>query len=261
VCGFCWRYGDAERAVFKQVNSGAIGDIITVQTTYLTSTLTKRPRQPEWTDMDFQLRNWWHFTWLSGDHLVEQAVHSIDRLAWATNDKIPVRCIALGGRAARNGPEHGNAFDHFAVVYEYDNGLRAFHTTRQIDGCPSDNSDYIYGTNGSCEVNGWKPLHVCKDRTGKVIWSYDAPGPRRDMYQNEHDELFASIRAGTPINNGEWAANSTMMAIMGRMAAYTGQTITWDQAMKSQEDLTPATMAFGPLPMPAVAIPGQTKFV
>ena len=258
VCGFCWRYSDAERATFKQVHDGAIGDVITVHSTYHTSTLTKRPRQPEWTDMEFQLRNWWHFTWLSGDHLVEQAVHSVDRLAWATGDKLPARCVALGGRAARTGPEHGNVFDHFTVIYEYDNGTRAFHTTRQIDGCPSDNSDYIYGTKGSVEVNGWKPVHAVRDLAGKTVWSYD--GPRRDMYQVEHDELFASIRAGQPINNGEWMARSTMLAIMGRMAAYTGQTISWEQAMNSQEDLSPKSYEFGDLPTPPVAIPGQTKF-
>jgi len=259
VCGFCWRYSDAERATFKQVHDGAIGDLVTVHSTYHTGTLGRRPRQPEWSDMEFQLRNWWHFTWLSGDHLVEQAVHSVDRLAWATNDKLPARCVALGGRAARSGPEHGNVFDHFTVIYEYDDGTRCFHTTRQIDGCPSDNTDYIHGTKGSVLVDSWKPAHVASDLAGKVVWSYD--GPRRDMYQVEHDELFASIRAGQPINNGEWMARSTMMAIMGRMAAYTGQTITWEQAMGSQEDLSPKQYELGELPVAPVAIPGQTRFI
>jgi myo-inositol 2-dehydrogenase / D-chiro-inositol 1-dehydrogenase len=259
VCGFCWRYGDAERATFKMVNAGAIGELVTVHSTYLASTLSKRQRQPEWSEMEFQLRNWWHFTWLSGDHLVEQACHSVDRLAWATGDRTPVRCVTLGGRAARNGPEHGHVFDHFAVTYEYENGMRCMLTTRQIDGCPSDNSDYIFGTQGSCEVNGWKPVHVIKDLKGSVAWTYT--GQRRDMYQNEHDELFRSIRAATPINDGEWMAHSTMMAIMGRMAAYTGQTISWEQAMKSREDLSPPTYELGDLPTPVVAVPGQTKFV
>lgn len=259
VCGFCWRYSDAERATFKQVHDGAVGDVVTVHTTYHTSTLSKRPRQPEWTDMEFQLRNWWHFNWLSGDHIVEQACHSVDRLAWAMNDLMPVRCTALGGRAARSGPEHGNVFDHFTVIYEYADGRRCFHTCRQIDQCPSDNSDYIYGTEGSCTVNGWTPTHVVKDRAGNVKWSYD--GPRRDMYQVEHDELMASIRAGQPLNDGEWMANSTLMAIMGRMAAYTGQTITWEQAMNSKEDLTPASLELGPLEVAPIPVPGRTKFL
>ena len=137
-------------------------------------------------------------------------------------------------------------------------GPSRFHTCRQIDSCPSDNTDYIYGTKGSCEVNGWKPLHVIRDSAGQTVWTYD--GPRRDMYQTEHDELFAAIRNGTPINNGQWMARSTMMAIMGRMAAYTGQTITWEQAMNSQESLMPEQLAMGPIATPPVAIPGVTKF-
>lgn len=258
VSGFCWRYGDAERAVFDQVNSGAVGDIVTVHTTYHTGTLSKRPRKPEWSDMEFQLRNWWHFAWLSGDHIVEQACHSIDRLAWAMNDRTPLRVVSLGGRAARTGEESGNAFDHFAVVYEYEGGIRAFHTCRQIDGCPSDNTDYIYGTKGQCFVNGWTPMHIVKDLDGRTVWSYD--GPRRDMYQNEHDVLFRSIREGTAHNDGTWMSQSTMMAIMGRMAAYTGQTITWEQAMNSQDDLSPPEYAWVSLPTRPLAVPGKTRF-
>ena len=258
VCGFCWRFSDAERASFAKVHEGAIGEVISVHSTYHGSTLSKHPRQAQWTDMEFQLRNWWHFTWLSGDHIVEQACHSIDRMAWATNDRVPARCTALGGRAARNGPEHGNVYDHFTVIYEYDNGMRCIHTCRQIDSCPSDNTDYIYGTKGMCEINGWKPLHVIRDRAGQAVWTYD--GPRRDMYQTEHDELFVAIRSGTPINNGEWMARSTLMAIMGRMAAYTGQTITWDQALNSQESLMPEQLVMGPIATPPVSIPGVTKF-
>jgi len=257
--GFCWRYAEAEKATFERINQGAVGDIVTVHSTYHTGTLSARPRQPQWSEMEFQLRNWWHFAWVSGDHIVEQAVHSIDRLAWALGDRLPLRCNALGGRAARTGEESGHAFDHFAVVYEYEGGRRCFHTCRQIDGCPSDNTDYIYGTKGSCTVNGWTPLHTIKDLAGKELWKYE--GPKRDMYQNEHDALFASIRAGTPINDCERGANSTLMAIMGRMAAYTGQTITWEQAMNSQEDLSPARYEFSDLPKPPVAVPGKTKFV
>jgi len=259
VCGFCWRYSDAERMAFKKVSDGEIGDIVTVHSTYHTSTLGKRPRQPEWTDMEFQLRNWWHFTWLSGDHLVEQACHSVDRLSWATGDKTPMRCVALGGRAARSGPEHGNVFDHFTVIYEYDDGKRAFLTTTQIDNTPADNTDYIYGKDGFIEVCGFKPLHFMKNAAGEEVWRYN--GPYNDMYQTEHNELFASIRAGQPINDGAWMAHSTMMALMGRMAAYTGQTISWDQAMNSQEDLTPKVLEFGALPVAPVAVPGVTKFV
>jgi predicted dehydrogenase len=258
LVGFCWRYNQGMQATFEKILAGGIGRVVTVHTTYLTSTLSKRPRKPEWSDMEFQLRNWWHFTWVSGDHIVEQAVHSIDRMAWAMNDRLPTRCICLGGRAARSGPEHGNVFDHFSATYEYEDGTRAFHSCRQIDGTPSDNTDYVYGSSGSATINGWAPTYQLRDPGGKELWKFD--GQVTDMYQNEHDALFKSIRAGTPINDAERGANSTLMAIMARMAAYTGQTVTWDMALNSQEDLSPPSYTFGPLPTPEVAVPGRTKF-
>jgi len=257
--GFCWRYNDGMRGAFEKVHSGAIGDIVSVHTTYHTGTLGRRPRKPEWSDLEFQMRNWWHFTWISGDHIVEQAIHSIDRMAWTLGDLLPLRVTCLGGRAARSGPEHGNVFDHFAAVYEYEGGRRAFHTCRQIDGCPSDNADYIYGTTGQAVVEGWKPTYSVRDLKGNETWKYSGRTDR-DMYQNEHDELFASIRAGKPINDCERGANTTLMAIMARMAAYTGKTVTWQEAMESQEILQPAPLVFGPFPTPEVAIPGKTKF-
>lgn len=258
VSGFCWRYGNAERAAFEKINSGLIGDIVTVHTTYHTGTLGARPRRPEWSDLEWQMRNWWHFTWLSGDHIVEQACHSIDRMAWAMNDAVPERCVSLGGRQARQGAESGHVYDHFAVVYEYADGRRAFHTCRQMDGCPSDNTDYVYGTKGRAVINGWIPRHDLMEHDGRVIWKYE--GVRKDMYQNEHDALFESIRKGEPINDGVWMCNSTMMSIMGRMAAYTGQTIGWEQAWASEEELKPASYEFGELPVPPVAVPGRTRF-
>jgi len=258
--GFCWRYNDGMRGAFEKVHSGAIGDIVSVHTTYHTGTLGRRPRKPEWSDLEFQMRNWWHFTWISGDHIVEQAIHSIDRMAWTLGDLLPLRVTCLGGRAARSGPEHGNVFDHFAAVYEYEGGRRAFHTCRQIDGCPSDNADYIYGTTGQAVVEGWKPTYSMRDLKGNETWKYSGRTDR-DMYQNEHDELFASIRAGKPINDCERGANTTLMAIMARMAAYTGKTVTWQEAMESQEILQPAPLVFGPFPTPEVAIPGKTKFL
>jgi len=151
-------------------------------------------------------------------------------------------------------------FDHFTVIYEYADGTRAFHTCRQIDGCPSDNTDYIYGTTGSCTVNGWTPTYVIRDLDGKQTWKFD--GKITDMYQNEHDELFASIRAGKPINDGAQGAKSTLLAIMGRMAAYTGQTVTWEQALESKESIVPAQLAWDMTPpAPIVPIPGKNKLV
>ncbi|MDP1660528.1 MAG: Gfo/Idh/MocA family oxidoreductase, partial [Phycisphaerales bacterium] len=270
VVGFCWRYNPGMREAFKHVNDGGLGRIVTVHTNYHTSTLSKRPRRPEWTDTEFQLRNWWHFTWLSGDHIVEQSIHSIDRLMWATGDRLPEKVICLGGCAARTGPESGNSFDHFAALYHYADGTRAYHTARQIDGCPSDNSDYIYGTNAWCEVNGWKPTYLTRDYDGKVLWEHKRPVQAdintsirndEDMYQVEHNEFFAAMRSGRPINDGERAANACLMGIMARMAAYTGQTVTWQQALESKESLVPANLKMGAMEMPKLAIPGKTKLI
>lgn len=257
--GFCWRYNAGMRAAYERILAGDIGEVTSVYTTYLTSTLSKRPRKATWSDLEFQMRNWWHFSWISGDHIVEQAVHSIDRLAWAMGDRTPRQVVSLGGRAARSGPEHGDSFDHFSVCYEYEGGIRAFHNTRQIDGCPSDNSDYIQGTTGSAMVEGWKPIYQLKSRSGEELWKYT--GRIEDMYQAELNELFASIRAGRPINDAERGAQSTMMAIMGRMAAYTGKTVTWEDAMNSEHRLGPEKYDDGAgLEIPPVAVPGVTKF-
>jgi len=262
LVGFCWRYNTGMVPAFNKIKDGAIGDVVSAQTTYHTSTLSRRPRQPKWSDLEFQMRNWWHFTWISGDHIVEQAIHSVDRLAWAMNDKMPARVNCLGGRAARSGPEHGDVFDHFAAIYEYDDGRRTFHTCRQIDGCPSDNTDYIFGSNGSAVINGWVPTYEIKHRDNTIAWKGEGkPEDASTMYQNEHDELFKSIRTGKPINDIERGANSTMMAIMARMSAYTGQTVSWQQAMESKESLVPDKIEFGPFPTPEFAVPGKRKLI
>jgi myo-inositol 2-dehydrogenase / D-chiro-inositol 1-dehydrogenase len=255
VSGFCWRYNFAERAAFERIHDGAVGDIQNIYSYYNTSGLWSHARKPEWTDMEFQIRNWLYYTWLSGDHLVEQAVHSVDKVGWAMRDKPPVRAIAQGGRQVRTDAVYGHIFDHFAVVYEWENGTRAFLNTRQQDGCASGVQDHIVGTKGVCNINSGNSQVI----KGEVNWRY--AGERNNMYQTEHDELFAAIRAGKPINDGVRTANSTMMAILGRMAAYTGQVITWDQAMESKEDLTPPSYDFGPIATPPVAMPGKTKFV
>jgi len=257
VSGLCWRYHAGMRATFAQVLDGAVGEIVAIQATYLTQTLKKFPRQPEWTDSEFQLRNWNGFTWLSGDFNVEQHVHSIDKVAWAMRDELPLRCVGTGGRQARTGAESGHVYDHFSVVYEYASGVKAFCTCRQIDGCFNDVSDHIFGTRGVCHT---MEHEISVD--GKPKWKYRAAkGESGDMYQTEHNELFASIRSGTPIHNGDYMTRSTLMAIMGRMSAYTGKSITWEQALNSKEVLGPAKYEWGPLPTPVVAVPGVTPFV
>lgn len=252
VSGLCWRYDYGVRETMQRVRDGEIGDIVAIQENYNAGSLWMKPRQPEWSDMEWQLRNWLYFTWLSGDFNVEQHVHSLDKAAWAMGDEPPVRCVGLGGRQVRTEPEYGHIFDHHAVQYEYANGVRLFAYCRQQDGCTTDVDDYILGTKGRATV--------LKNRIeGPNEWRYR--GQKNNMYQTEHDELFAAIRSGQPINNGVYMARSTMLAIMGRMATYTGREITWDQAINSTEDLTPSAYEWGSLAVAPVAMPGRTPFV
>ena len=253
VSGLCWRYDNGVRETMQRVADGAIGDIVAIQENYLAGGLWKHVRRPEWSDMEYQLRNWLYYAWLSGDHNVEQHVHSLDKAVWAMGDTPPVRAVGLGGRQARVEPIYGHIFDHHAVVYEWANGVKVFAFTRQQDGCYGNVDDYILGTKGRATV--------LKNRIeGESKWKFR--GDKNNMYQTEHDELFASIRSGNPINNGHYMSVSTMVAIMGRMATYTGKSITWDEALNSTEDLTPpAGYEWGPLETPLVAVPGQTQLV
>jgi myo-inositol 2-dehydrogenase / D-chiro-inositol 1-dehydrogenase len=257
VSGFCWRYNLAERAGFQQVLDGNVGLVRAVYSTYNTGTLWSFPRKPEWTEMEYQMRNWYYFTWLSGDHLVEQACHSIDKMSWAMNDVPPVRATAHAGRQVRTGPEFGHIYDHFAIVYEYANGSKGFLFTRQQDNCSQDNTDTILGTKGIARILGFagKP-----EITGEKNWKYE--GPRPDMYQIEHNELFKSIREGAAKNDGDWMLQSTRLALLGRMAAYTGKTIKWEESLSSQENLMPERLAWdAPVVVPTVAMPGKTPFI
>lgn len=232
VSGLCWRYDNGMRATFDEVHKKTAGDITSMRCSYNTSELWLRKRQPEWSDMENQVRNWLYYTWLSGDFNNEQHIHSLDKMAWAMENVYPVEATGTGGRLVRTGEEYGHIYDHFAVEYVYENGVRAFSRCRQQNGCAHDVTDHVYGTKGIVDVF----KHNITGYDGKKIWRYK--GKKNNMYQTEHDELFASIKNGTPINNGYYMAMSTMMAILGRMAAYTGQKVTMDQALSSQQDLT-----------------------
>ncbi|WP_028527166.1 Gfo/Idh/MocA family protein [Runella limosa] len=256
VSGFCWRFHEPKRAVFGKINEGAIGEVMSVYNTYNTGGAWSFPRQEGWNDLQFQLRNWMYYTWLAGDHIVEQAVHSIDMMSWAMGDVLPVSAVGTGGRQVRVDPLYGHIFDHFAITYDYPNGAKGFHFSRQQENCERSYLVETFGTKGRAMANCSRPTHKIE---GANPWEYS--GAQNDMYQTEHNELFASIRNSKPINNGEWMANSTMLAIMGRMAAYTGKKITWDEAIKSNEVLAPDITSWDmPAPKVEVARPGFTPF-
>jgi predicted dehydrogenase len=253
VSGLCWRYDDGVRETIGRIRDGAIGELVAIQENYLTGPLWHRGRRPEWSEMEYQIRNWLYFTWLSGDHIVEQHIHSLDKALWLMNDEPPSRCVGLGGRQVRTGQEWGNIYDHFAVCYEWPSGVRAFAYTRQMRGCHSDVDDYVLGTKGRAVVL----RHVIE---GQNPWEYprDRRRQKPSMYAVEHQELFAAIRSGNTINNGQYMSYSTMMAIMGREACYTGQSIAWDEAIHSEQDLRPPRYEWGDAPAAQVPLPGVT---
>jgi predicted dehydrogenase len=253
VNGFCWRYDGPRRETMKQVFDGKIGDIVAIETTYNSHGVwePRKTREECASDMEYQMRNWYYYSWLSGDHIVEQAVHGIDTMGWVMGDKPPVRCWGVGGRQSRTDPKYGNIYDHFSVVYEYPNNVRGYHHCRHWVKTDSQVKDYILGSQGMADV-------FLNSISGKNKWRYR--GPKTNMYQVEHNEMFAAIRAGKPINNGEAAAQSTLLALMGRTAAYTGQVITPDLILKAKEDLSPPRYEFGPLAMRPVPVPGTARF-
>jgi myo-inositol 2-dehydrogenase / D-chiro-inositol 1-dehydrogenase len=256
--GFCFRFDNTYRETVKRIHDGEIGNVLSVFSTRMGGTLsTKFPgnREPGWTDLQWQLNNWSNFVWLSGDWMMEVAVHSVDKINWIMRDEQPIKCIASGGRQV---PTFGSIYDHFDVVWEYADGRRTMLKTRYQDHSYKEHADYIQGDKGKCVI-GRKPKPEIYDASGKAVWRYS--GEKGDMYQNEHDELFASIRSGNVCNDGDWMIKSVTMAIMGRMAAYTGQEITWEMAQNSQEDLYPKNLAWDmKLDVPPLASPGVTKY-
>jgi predicted dehydrogenase len=204
--------------------------------------------------MEWQVRNWLFLTWLSGDHIVEQHVHNLDVINWFMGSP-PVKCMGMGGRQVRTGPEFGNIFDHFAVEYEYPNGARVMSMCRQTQGCADNVSERVIGTTGLAYTDG---ANGYIEGANPYTVEEESPNP----YVQEHADLIASIRAGKPLNEAKRVAESTLTAIMGRMSAYTGRALSWDWVMNSSKlDLSPLRYEFGDLPVAPVATPGQTELI
>ena len=254
--GFCWRYYQPRREVMSRVHNGDIGPVLAVETTYNSAGVwePRKTRDQCKTDMEFQMRNWYYHTWLSGDHIVEQAIHGLDTMAWALGDNPPVSCYGVGGRQTRTDARYGNIYDHFSVVYEYPEEIRGYHQCRHWANTTAKVADFVQGTRGRADVFG-------KKISGPNKFRYrPAAGEKIDMYQAEHNEMFAALRSGNPLNNADLAASTTLIALMGRMAAYTGEIITWQDALNSKEALVPETLSWDtPPPMIPVAIPGTKK--
>jgi predicted dehydrogenase len=251
VAGTQRRHQKLYLEMMKRIQGGQIGEIVAAQCYWNQGDLWLRKREPNMTEMEWQCRNWLYFSWLSGDHIVEQHVHNIDVINWAIG-AMPKNIMAMGGRQVRVAPDYGNIFDHFFVEFEYPNGVRAASMCRQTKGCAERVEERIVGTKGvahsSGEIKGEKP------------WKFEEK--ETNPYVLEHVDLIASIRSGNVLNEGRQIAESTMCAIIGRMSAYTGRAISWEWAMNSSKlDLSPPKYEFGPNPVDPVAVPGTTPLI
>jgi predicted dehydrogenase len=248
VAGTQRRHLRGYNETIKRLHDGAIGEIIYGRAYWNGGTIWVVDRLEKWSDMEWQLRNWNYFTWLSGDHIVEQHVHNLDVINWALNDH-PIKALALGGRQARPGAAQGHIYDHFAVEFEYANGARMFSQCRQMDGCDGMVGEAVVGSKGSSNCSNYVKS------SGGELWRFR----ERDVngYQQEHQDLIASIRAGAPLNEARAVAESTLTAIMGRESAYTGRAVEWETILNSNTKLGPQKYEFGSLPFPEVAIPGK----
>jgi predicted dehydrogenase len=251
VAGTQRRHQRSYLEMMQRIKDGQIGDIVAAQCYWNMGDLWVKERLPNMTEMEWQCRNWLYFSWLSGDHIVEQHVHNIDVVNWAMGT-MPKMVMGMGGRQVRVAPQFGNVFDHFFVEYEYPNGVRVASACRQTKGCAERVEERIVGTKGVA----WSSGKI----TGEKPWAFS--GEELNPYVQEHVDLVASIRSGTPLNEGRQIAESTMCAIIGRMSAYTGRLISWEWAMNTSKlDLSPAKYEFGPNPVDAPAIPGVTELV
>ena len=242
----------------EQIRQGAIGDVIGATARYCSTGIWYRPRTEGMSDAEYQLNNWYHFVWLSGDQIVEQAVHNIDTMNWVMGAN-PVSAFGSGGRFTR--PEDSELWDAFCIDYEYPDERIVSFMSRHIPGAASDVSNVIYGTKGECHIGAANAGSRIVDRAGKEVWKMG--GSIADAYKQEHKDLIDSIRAGKPICELKQTADSSLVAVLGRVACYTGQKVTWKfLAEDSQLDLFPKDLTWtSSLPKPQYAIPGKTKLV
>jgi predicted dehydrogenase len=234
----------------RRIHDGAIGDVLGGQVYWNQGGLWSRVQQEGWSDGEWQIRNWLYFTWLSGDHIVEQHVHNIDVANWVLGGH-PVRAIGAGGRQQRVGARYGHIFDHFAVDFEYASGAHVMSMCRQIEGTRNRVGEHFIGTKGRSNGAG--------EIVGLAAWTFESATRPVSPYVQEHTDLIASIRAGRPYNELKQVAESTLTAIMGREAAYTGQELAWDEVLAAEQILAPAEVGFVPMDVPRVAMPGRTK--
>ncbi len=227
VSGLHSRYHPGYQETVQRIHDGAIGDIISIEENFLRAPYGITERKPGLSELEWQCSTQYHFTWLSGDDVPQSLVHNMDRARWALKEATPIKCHGLGGRSTMTEPVYGNDFDHHSVIYEFPNGVRVYAFCRTTTGCYDESSSIILGSKGQANIT------ACRI-TGGTNWRWKpAEGALTDPYQIEHNRLFAGIRSGQPINNGDYMTRSTLTTIMGQLSCYTGKEVSWEQANAS----------------------------
>jgi len=257
LSGFCYRYSQLGRALFERIHDGAIGDIQSIHSYYYAGPVKPMPdpssRPDGMSDTEWQIKNWYNFTWLGGDGIVEQGCHNVDRIGWLFNDADPVAAFGSGGRIRPN--NEGNIYDHFSITYEYPNDVKAHCEWRQFVKSYNTVGDTIVGTKGIAKFGSGKA-----SISGENPWNYRKPRTPKSMYDIEHEEFFAAIRSGDRKGDAEWIGHSTVMSILGRTACYSGRRITWDDMWKAEQKLVPENIDMsGPLEIRPMRIPGLSE--
>jgi len=266
VVGLQRHYQKSYKIIKDRIDRGRIGEIISGQVYWNSGGVWVKPRENGQTELEYQMRNWYYFNWLCGDHIVEQHIHNIDVANWFIG-ATPISAQGMGGREVRKGKDHGQIFDHHFVEFTYPEGQIIASQCRHQKGCMNRVEEVFQGTRGNVTVNS-SNFGLMKNKRNKIIYEHDGEGDI-NPYQQEHDELFAAIRSGEYImDDTKNGADATMSAILGRMATYSGQVISWDEAMEMEHDLVPELHSFddeapvmpnkkGEYPIP---IPGITNY-
>ncbi|MFQ5740542.1 MAG: Gfo/Idh/MocA family protein [Acidobacteriota bacterium] len=241
---------------YNRIMDGAIGELRSARCYWNQGQLWYKERQKNWSDMEYMIRDWVNWQWLSGDHIVEQHVHNLDVVNWFTNSH-PVKAVGMGARMRR---VTGDQYDFFDIDYELDDGMHVHSMCRQIDGCANSVSEFVVGTRGASNCKD-----TLYDLKGQVVWKYKSPyGPEGDKspYVQEHIDLVTSIRTEKPVNFAVATATSTLVGIMGRISAYSGKEVSWDEMMQSDLRLGPTEYAMGAVKLEKIVpVPGGEKVV
>jgi myo-inositol 2-dehydrogenase/D-chiro-inositol 1-dehydrogenase len=253
--GHVYRAHLARREAIQRLQDGQIGEILAIHCDYMRGWYRPLHRRPEWSELEYQIRNWNWFNWLNGGHVGNTLSHNLDSALWALGDKLlPEAAYGMGGRSTHLHPSRGTSYDHEAVVYEFPEGLMLYGFIRNADGCFNSNRDIFHGSKGRCYFRAFSPPEIT-DLRGKVIWRAEKELAQRSAYEQELIELLESVRKGQPIHRGKILANVAMMCVLGQLAVFTGQRITWEEAVASNFAFPPEGEITWETPPPV--IPGD----